>query len=248
MIFLPWQRPALPPHLDYSAADRLELLNGIPVCSGLGMADKERLLDLADEFLARKNMEGVQGMVLTPRIQWMIALQACLPILHLGLKVLNDLKSVVVYQGDFIPPWQKTDEIGVVHPVGPHQGESWQLGTVVLSWDAVEEDMKGEGEYPTNVIIHEIAHQLDKGGGGMPELPWTMSRASWMRDFSMAFITMEKRHKKGKTTPLDPYALESAAEFFAVACEAFFVAPGYLQEVLPAVYGQLVGYFRWEPN
>jgi Mlc titration factor MtfA (ptsG expression regulator) len=47
--------------------------------------------------------------------------------------------------------------------------------------------------------------------------------------------------------PLDPYAGQDAAEFFACASEAFFEAPARLGAAYPAVYEQLSGFFRQDP-
>ncbi|HEX7559928.1 MAG TPA: zinc-dependent peptidase, partial [Usitatibacter sp.] len=47
--------------------------------------------------------------------------------------------------------------------------------------------------------------------------------------------------------PMDPYAAESAGEFFAVASEAFFETPELLAPAYPAVYGQLRLFYRQDP-
>jgi hypothetical protein len=47
--------------------------------------------------------------------------------------------------------------------------------------------------------------------------------------------------------PIDPYALESPAEFFAVASEQFFESPAVLRQHLPEVYRQLELFYRQHP-
>ena len=47
--------------------------------------------------------------------------------------------------------------------------------------------------------------------------------------------------------PLDPYAARDPAEFFAVASEAFFVAPAPLAAAYPRVYALLAAYYRQDP-
>jgi len=47
--------------------------------------------------------------------------------------------------------------------------------------------------------------------------------------------------------PIDPYAAESPAEFFAVGSEAFFETPERLSAAYPAVYRQFAGFFRQDP-
>ena len=46
---------------------------------------------------------------------------------------------------------------------------------------------------------------------------------------------------------LDPYGAESPEEFFAVASEAFFVAPQDMRAEHPALYELLAGYYRQDP-
>ena len=48
--------------------------------------------------------------------------------------------------------------------------------------------------------------------------------------------------------PIDPYAAESAGEFFAVASEAFFETPELLAPAYPEVYRQLSLFYRQDPK
>jgi Mlc titration factor MtfA (ptsG expression regulator) len=51
----------------------------------------------------------------------------------------------------------------------------------------------------------------------------------------------------GEETPIDPYATESPAEFFAVVSESFFELPDLLHAEYPEVYGQLKAFYRQDP-
>jgi hypothetical protein len=51
----------------------------------------------------------------------------------------------------------------------------------------------------------------------------------------------------GLDTLLDPYGAEGVDEFFAVASEVFFVAPGDLRAEHPRLYALLAGYYRQDP-
>ena len=56
-----------------------------------------------------------------------IAVQACLPILNLGLEWYRGWSSIVVYPGEFLVPRSIADEDGVVHEyVEPITGEAWE--------------------------------------------------------------------------------------------------------------------------
>ncbi len=64
-----------------------------------------------------------------------IALQACLPILNLGLDWYDGWVSVIIYPGAYRKQSVEVDECGIVHQDMAHlSGESWQRGPVILSW------------------------------------------------------------------------------------------------------------------
>jgi Mlc titration factor MtfA (ptsG expression regulator) len=48
--------------------------------------------------------------------------------------------------------------------------------------------------------------------------------------------------------PMDPYAAQSAGEFFAVGSEAFFETPELLAPAYPAMYEQLRLFYRQDPQ
>jgi MtfA peptidase len=51
----------------------------------------------------------------------------------------------------------------------------------------------------------------------------------------------------GEPTLLNPYGLESPAEFFAVASECFFERPRAMSSRLPALYGILSDFYKLDP-
>jgi Mlc titration factor MtfA (ptsG expression regulator) len=115
---------------------------------------------------------------------------------------------------------------------------------MVLSWEDVEHSGQGEG---FNVVIHEFAHKLDMKNGdanGRPPLHSGIEPAEWAREFQSAYDDLCRRVDGGENTAIDPYATESPAEFFAVLSEYFFEAPDLLQQAYPAVYEQLVRFYR----
>jgi len=125
-------------------------------------------------------------------------------------------------------------------------GEAWGRGPVILSWaDVLSGKKPGH-----NVVIHEMAHKLDMLNGdanGFPPLHRRMDRRVWSRVFSSAWDRLQEEQRNGAELPIDPYALESPAEFFAVASEQFFEAPANLREHLPDVYRQLEQFYRQHP-
>jgi len=217
----------------------------MPFLRGLSPEELRRLRELALVFLAEKQFSGAHGLRLDDAMRLSIAVQACLPVLNLGLDRYDEWSEIVVHPGDFRVRITETDDEGVVHEFDDERaGESWPGGPVVLSWDAAVNapDM--------NVVIHEFAHKLDMAGGeadGMPPLHSGMDRGAWTEAFRSAYEGFCDAVDRGRDTWLDPYAAESPGEFFAVASEAFFEAPNETRRRYPDVYDQLKRYYRQDP-
>jgi hypothetical protein len=223
-------------------------LHALPVLDRLPATDIARLRDLAVLFMHEKAFEGGNGFAVDEEVRLTIALQACLPLLNLGLDWLDGWVSVIVYPDEFIPEREYVDEAGVVHVSRhPLSGESWHRGPMILSWADVEHAGRLDGY---NVVIHETAHKLDALNGetnGHPPLHRDMRVAAWAGAFAAAYDDFCARVDAGEHTVIDPYAAESPAEFFAVLSEAFFEIPQALAELYPEVYGQLRAFYRQDP-
>ncbi|MCQ3924701.1 MAG: hypothetical protein DPW12_10970 [Rhodocyclaceae bacterium] len=219
---------------------------GLPFLDHLSPAERARLREMALEFIAQKEWHGAQGLELTTDIQLAIALQACLPVLELGLDSYRGWVGIVVYPGDFLIPRRQISEDGVMHEYDDQvAGEAWAGGPVLLSWFDRPEEADG-----MNVVIHEFAHKLDMLNGppdGLPPLHEGMSRQAWGDAFLPAYENFCDRVDAGEDTWIDPYAAESPAEFFAVTSEVFFEAPDLLRAEYPAVYEQLRQFYRQDP-
>jgi len=211
----------------------------------LGASDQATLRVLATLFLESKSLEPTDGLHLDPADRVLLATHACVPILKLGMDWYDGWHSVIVYPDAFIPRRTRVDAAGVVHESNTVlAGEAWGRGPVILSWADVLNVGKKPGH---NVVIHEMAHKLDMLNGatnGFPPLHRRMDRRAWSRIFSSAWDRLKEEHSNGSDLPINPYALESPAEFFAVASEYFFEAPATLRQHLPEVYGQLEQFYR----
>lgn len=214
----------------------------------LGASDQATLRVLATLFLEGKSLEPTQGLELDDADRVLLATHACVPIVKLGLDWYDGWHSVIVYPDAFIPRRTKTDAAGVVHQTDTVMaGEAWGRGPVILSLADVLNAGKKPGH---NVVIHEMAHKLDMLNGdanGFPPLHRRMDRRVWTKVFSGAWDRLREDHRQGLPLPLDPYALESPAEFFAVASEQFFEEPAALRQHLPEVYRQLEQFYRQHP-
>lgn len=226
---------------DWAAAEAQ-----LPFLAFLSGADRLRLRELAQRFLHEKEFHGANGLELTPAILLGIALQACLPILNLGLAAYRGWVGIVVYPGEILIPRQQQDEAGVVHVFQDSVlGEAWEGGPVLLSWSPADEPFVSP-----NVVIHEFAHKLDMANGeadGCPPLPPDMSQQEWCQVFSEAYECFCTAVDAGEETLIDPYAAEHPAEFFAVVSEVFFETPGLLKHQFGEVYEQLRRFYRQDP-
>jgi Mlc titration factor MtfA (ptsG expression regulator) len=246
---------------------------GLPFLARLTADEQTRLRVLAERFLAQKEMSGAGELELTGEIQVHIAVQACLPIMNLGLDWYRGWTSIVVYPSEFLVPRSLHDEAGVVHEyIEPISGEAWEGGPVLLSWNDVAQAGTQRGS-AYSVVIHEFTHKLDMLDGepnGCPpfdgKLHAGLDRARWQATLDDAFERLnaeldlvearlpdtvdpesEDADPYYAHLPLDPYAAQDPGEFFAVSSEAFFVDAARLQLAFPEWYTQLAGFFRQNP-
>lgn len=220
----------------------------LPLLKKLSDDELQRLKNLCILFISKKEIEGAQGLVLSRFMLLIIALQACLPILNLGLKAYNKWYTVIVYPQSFITKRSVTDENGVVHFEQSHLlGEAWLAGPVILAWDETETAGIIDGH---NLVIHEFAHKLDMQNGvanGFPPLHFGMKRNLWVEAFSKGFNDFEKKCDENELYGISCYAATSAAEFFAVLSEVFFEKPELIYKHYPAIHEQLELYYRQSP-
>jgi len=236
------QRPVR--HRHWRAA-----LAELPLLQGLSPQEHVRLRQLAGLLLDEKSLEPVHGLQLTPSMRLLLAAQAVLPLMHLGIAWLEGWRSLVLYPEEFVSRQEWTDEAGLVHSRREiRSGEAWERGPLVLSWADVAASGWCDGY---NAVIHEIAHKLDGVSGhinGCPALHDGMRVRDWRAAFEPAFEDLCRRDEAGETLAIDPYATESPAEFFAVMSEHFFETPHLLHAEYPAVYDQLKAFYRQDPR
>lgn len=224
----------------------------LPLLGGLDAPTLGRLRDLAALFLRVKSLEPAQGAEINPRMQLELALQACLPVLELGLSWYHGWHALILYPEEFVPCREVIDEDGVAWiDDRPKSGEAWEQGPVILSLADARAGRERDGY---NVVIHELAHKLDMRNGvanGHPPLHPDMSNARWAEDLGAAYADLCRRsdvaRHRSEEPPIDPYGSESPAEFFAVCSEVFFELPHLLRDEYPRVYDQLRAFYRQDP-
>lgn len=213
-------------------------------------ADEATLRRMTSLFLERKEFTAAGGLRLTDDVAVAIAAQACLPVLRLGLERYDGFVGIVVHPHAVRARRQVIDEDGIQHEYDEElAGEAMEGGPVMLSWhDVRQAGRDAVGAY--NVVIHEFAHVLDMADGlsdGVPPLPADLPRQRWLQTLQSEFVAFCKRVEAEEHTLLDPYGAQGEDEFFAVASEAFFVAPQPLKDEHPALYGVFSQFYRQDP-
>jgi MtfA peptidase len=246
------RRRTAPPAVPQALWD--DTLAAFPFLAERPAADLDRLRALTAQFLATKEFHGANGFVITDRVALAIAAQAVLPVLHLGLRWYDDFVGIVVHPGEVLARRSATDHDGVVHDYEEIlSGEAMHHGPVMLSWADVAGTTSGaDGGEPYNVVIHEFVHKLDMRDGaadGCPPLPTPAARRHWKAVLASEYeafretVTIAERFG-GAPTWLDPYGAESADEFFAVACEAYFVSRPRFETEFPRLAPLFDSFFR----
>jgi Mlc titration factor MtfA (ptsG expression regulator) len=229
------------------------IARNVAITHRLGVAERMKLRELVQVFLAEKHFEGCGGLELTDEVKVTIAAQAC--VLLLGRddpSLYDDVHSILVYPSIMRSPPRR---LGVFEqpraPIGAGlalQGEAIMGGPVILAWDVVLAG--GREEAHGNVVFHELAHKIDMANGtvdGAPPLPTRARIRRWSTVFSAAFDRLKRDLAAGWPTVIDAYGATNEAEFFAVATETFFTRPAELRAAEPALYAELAAFYAIDP-
>jgi MtfA peptidase len=227
-------------------------LAAYPFLAALSTRDQARLRELAAGFLARKQFHGAGGFQISDAVALAIAAQAVLPVLHLGLHWYDDFVGIVVHPDEVVANRVVTDDSGVVHEYEEVlAGEAMEGGPVTLNW----KDVAAAGESARqgyNVVIHEFIHKIDMRDGapdGCPPLPSRHARQAWMAVMQAEYEAFREKaivaeRFGGEPTWLDPYGASAIDEFFAVACEAYFVNRARFEQEFAPLALLFDGFFR----
>jgi Mlc titration factor MtfA (ptsG expression regulator) len=229
----------------------LHTLAALPFVARLPAPDLDELRRLSSLFLDEKEFSGAGGLEVTDAIALRIAVQACLPVLRIGLQPYRSFVGIVVHPDEVVAAREVMDDDGIVHQYDEVlTGEAMGGGPLMLSWTDVR-DAGESADWAYNVVIHEFAHVLDMADGGEPDgvpaLPSLAARQHWLKVLEAEYETFCHWVDDGIETVLDPYGAEAIDEFFAVAAEAFFVASEAMRAEHPALYALLADYFKQDP-
>jgi Mlc titration factor MtfA (ptsG expression regulator) len=224
----------------------------VPYVHLLTNAERTLLWMLTARFLREKRFEAAGGAKLSDRSKLTIAAQACLLQLGIGGPLFPTLRTVIVYPGAYRAHDTIRRPEGVEIELSQvRAGESWDYGTMVLSWRDV---VRGTADPASghNVVLHEFAHQLDEETGetnGAPSLPDKRRYRSWQAAFRRGFERLQLALEAGQDpSPFIKYASTSPAEYFAIATELFFERPRALHLYDDELFQQLRGFYQQDPR
>jgi len=217
----------------------------------LGEEEREQLRAWVAVFVAEKRFEGCGGLEITDEIRLSIAGQAGLIVLGMPDECFDRLQSVLVYPGDYLGPRSTPLEGGgELQWQEPRLGETWNGGSMVLSWPRVVEGGKMR-DGPRSVVIHECAHAIDMLDGeidGIPPLASAAARREWIRGIAACQERFAEALDEGRFVAFDEYAAEGAGEFFAVSSECFFQDPHRLNRYDHELYALMAEAWRQHPK
>jgi len=230
----------------FSESDREHLKKHVRAIEGMPDDLKKRLEVLTLVLIAEKNFEACGGLEeVTREMKVVIMAQAAFLLLGRDHDFFPKLRTVLIYPGAY----RGRDHHGEEED-GARLGESWDSGSVVLSWRSVQRGGEND-EDGMNVVIHEFAHQLDQENqqaDGLPELGSGQTIGRWASTFSAAYETFCDDLDAERRTVMDAYGATNPAEFFAVASETFFEKPRQLQIDEPALYDQMKTFYGVDPS
>lgn len=193
--------------------------------------DLDRLRTLCSLFLDHKEFSGAHGWQVTDEHAVMVAVQACLPLLHIAppaqpaqaLQWYDGFVGIVLHAGEVRARRSEIDQAGVLHQWQESlTGEAQDGGPLMLAYSdvATAGDLAAEAY---NVVIHEFVHVIDMRRGA--------AHGQWQEVLQSAFAQHCEHTAQWdrfgtlatKKPLLGSYATENIEEFFAVAAEAYFV-------------------------
>ncbi len=200
-----------------------------------------------------KIFEGCGGLSLTDEMRVVISSYACILILEEPSNYYPDLQSILVYPDDYIAPVYEENPGGVVTEGNERrQGESWDSGSVVLSWaDILDTTQSPNNNH--NLVVHEFAHQIDVQyglSGGITIRGEALNKGDeWTEELSRTYRELLKSARLGRSgRVLDLYGATNPSECFAVVMEAFIESPRELEASHPRLYRLLTEFFRINPG
>jgi len=206
---------------------------------GLDEAEKQRFRQELQIFLSEKRITGIQTEVdETTRV--LVGCSAIIPIFGFPDWEWDQIREILVYPTSFSEDFEIDRD--AERNVGGMVGSSAMNGMMILSKPDLLHGFRNAQDQ-RNVGIHEFAHLVDKSDGVIDGIPSVSLGRDAVRPWIELMRKEMERIRAGRSG-IDPYALKSEAEFFAVVSEYFFEHPAKLRDDHPELYAMLAKIFR----
>lgn len=223
-----------------SDGDRDILLENVSFYKALSAEDRKLYEADVKIFLREHNIEGVDDVEITRKVELLVAATAVRLIFRRPEWEYRDFGDILVYPGGFRTDGTYSTDIR--QGEGAAVGLVHSAGSVILSLPHLLSGFQHEND-GLNVGYHEFAHVLD---GFHPDgVPDELSLGAYKPWVEVMHREFEKVHK-GRSV-LRAYAGTNPAEFFACAVEVFFEKPEKLRNKAPDLYEQLAEFFKQRP-
>lgn len=198
-------------------------------------------------FLAERHWEPAQGFAVTDEMRVLVAAQACLLVLEIGLDWYGRTGSIILHPQTVMASGEhRVGATGLVADGAQAlDGQAHYHGSVLLSWPSVAYETR-HPHTGRNVVFHEFAHQLDMDDGLIDGTPGGMDRdlhTRWIEVFTAEYEAV----RRGDESVLREYAGTDPGECFAVATETFFSTPRRVLEGNARLYDVLAEFYAQDP-
>jgi Mlc titration factor MtfA (ptsG expression regulator) len=208
----------------------------LPTLADHPFVTERRVADFAratDTFLAKHEVIGKKGLVVTDEMRRVVAFQAAVMTMRFPREPLPHRLEVHLYPGKL--------EYGLL-------GEAWGSTAVRVSWPEALADIEA-GAGSTNLIVHELALVIDHGvvgvRDGLADVRFDeKERDAQHRVVMQCWMDARMRLAAAGETLLRPYAGTNVHETFACAVEELFARPGRLARLGPELFRLLTASFH----
>jgi len=211
----------------------------LPQFGRLTPPQQARLLDDVKVFMGEKAFVGQDGFVVDDRAKVLVSATAALLVLGLDVARFDHVLTVEIRP------------TVIAHDDGTHRAGQYRhgevggvaLGIVELVWDQVLAGLRhDDGD---NVVMHELAHALDHGHGGLDALTAHPRYAAWQA----ALHRLPLRTSLAAAGELAHLVADvEGPELFAVATELFFERPGRLFRLDAELFEVMRAYYQLDPR
>ncbi len=175
----------------------------VPYYQRLDTETKDRFRLLAAVFLDETTITGV-GCEIDDTVRVLVAASAMIPILGFPDWEYSTLREVLVQPGDFVARTRESDEdvdplLGMVD----RRGGTFH-GTLILSREELIRGFSKSND-KSNVGIHEFAHLVDEGDGGIDGIPAYLPRELIRQWMDLVSRQLDLREQTRKTRQRDEH-------------------------------------------